>query len=60
MPVQTFEDVSDTDWFAKAVNWAVCVQITNGMDETHFVPDGVCTRAQIVTFLFRAKNAGRL
>ena len=60
VPVQTFEDVSDTDWFAKAVNWAVCVQITNGMDETHFVPDGVCTRAQIVTFLFRAKNAGRL
>jgi hypothetical protein len=36
--------------------WAVENGITSGMDATHFAPDAFCTRAQVVTFLYRAKG----
>ena len=49
-----FEDVVEDDFFFDAVLWAVDGGITNGMDDTHFIPTGMCNRAQIVTFLWRA------
>ena len=48
-----FEDVATTDYFYEAVLWAYKNDITKGMDETHFVPNGNLTRAQVVTFLWR-------
>ena len=50
-----FEDVSG-GYYTEAVAWAVETGITKGTDETHFSPDDSCTRAQVVTFLHRAKN----
>lgn len=49
-----FEDVNESDYFFEPVEWAVEVGITKGIDETHFRPDSICTRAQTVTFLWRA------
>ena len=49
-----FVDVKETDFFYKAVLWAVEKGITNGMDATHFAPTALCNRAQVVTFLYRA------
>ena len=49
-----FVDVKSTDFYYKAVLWAVENGITNGADATHFNPMGVCNRAQVVTFLYRA------
>ena len=49
-----FTDVKETDFFYKAVLWAVEKGITNGMDATHFGPMLDCNRAQVVTFLYRA------
>ena len=49
-----FVDVADGAYYAKAVQWAVEQGITKGTSETTFRPDQVCTRAQIVTFLWRA------
>ena len=53
-PDQQFADVPAGTWFTDAVAWAVAQGITNGTDETHFSPDVPCTRAQMVTFLWRA------
>ena len=49
-----FTDVKDGDYFAKAVLWAVENGITTGTSATTFRPENTCTRAQIVTFLYRA------
>jgi hypothetical protein len=49
-----FEDVAESDWFYKAVLWAVENGITNGMDATHFAPNDTCLREQVVTFLYAA------
>ena len=49
-----FTDVKETDFFYKAVLWAVENGITNGVDATHFGPNSNCNRAQVVTFLYRA------
>lgn len=49
-----FEDVTETDFYYKAVLWALENGITSGIDATHFNPFGVCNRAQVVTFLYRA------
>ncbi|MCR5681095.1 MAG: S-layer homology domain-containing protein [Clostridiales bacterium] len=49
-----FVDVPAGAYYADAVDWAVKLGITSGVDETHFAPDGSCTRAQMVTFLWRA------
>ena len=51
-----FVDVHASDYFYKPVLWAVEQGITNGMDKTHFDPEGACTRAHVVTFLWRAHN----
>ena len=49
-----FRDIKKGAFYEKAVAWAVENNITNGTDETHFSPDAVCTRAQIVTLIWRA------
>lgn len=48
-----FTDVSSSAYYYKAVLWAVENGITAGTSATTFSPDGTCTRAQIVTFLWR-------
>ena len=49
-----FTDVADDAYYAATVRWAVENDITNGMTAATFGPDAKCTRAQIVTFLYRA------
>ena len=49
-----FTDVAADSYYADAVNWAAENGVTNGISEMLFGPDGSCTRAQIVTFLYRA------
>ena len=49
-----FRDVSAEDYYYKAVLWAVEKGITAGTDESHFSPNSTCTRAQVVSFLYRA------
>ena len=49
-----FEDVKPSDFYYKAVLWAVENGVTNGLDATHFGPFALCNRAQVVTFLYRA------
>lgn len=53
----TFSDVKDSDYFAPAVRWAVEKGITSGLTETTFGKNAACTRAQIVTFLWRAAGS---
>lgn len=52
--VSPFADVATDAYYYDAVKWAVNKGITNGVSETLFGPDQACTRAQIVTFLWRA------
>ena len=52
--VNPFEDVSSSAYYYDAVLWAVENGITDGVSETEFDPTGECTRAQMVTFLWRA------
>ena len=51
-----FADVKSTAYYAGAVLWAVKENITKGTTSTTFSPDADCTRAQIVTFLWRCKK----
>ena len=51
--VNGFTDVAAGDFYAEAVAWAVENGVTNGTSATTFSPSNGCTRAQIVTFLFR-------
>ena len=48
-----FQDVPSNAYYFEAVNWAVANNVTNGTSETTFSPDVGCTRAQVVTFLWR-------
>ena len=49
-----FADVASDAFYADAVNWAVANNVTNGTSNTTFSPSTDCTRAEIVTFLYRA------
>ncbi len=51
-----FDDVAASAYYAEAVKWAVAEGITVGTSDTTFSPDANCTRAQIVTFIFRQIN----
>ena len=53
----SFVDVPANAYFADAVKWAVDKGITNGLSDTMFAPYASCTRAQIVTFLWRAAGS---
>ena len=48
-----FTDLKPGAYYTEAVRWAVAMGITKGVDETHFAPDATCTRAQIMSFLYR-------
>ena len=49
-----FTDVKSDTFYADAINWAVANNVTNGTSNTMFSPNADCTRAEIVTFLYRA------
>ena len=55
--MSSFVDVADDAYYAKAVAWAVEKGITGGTSATTFSPEAICTRAQIVTFLWRANGS---
>ena len=48
-----FSDVPEGAWYAEAIRWAVGAGVTNGVGEGRFAPNEKCTRAQIVTLLYR-------
>lgn len=52
-----FVDVKQGDYYYNAVQWAVGKKITSGTSATTFTPDGICTRAQTVTFLWRSQGS---
>lgn len=52
-----FEDVAEEDWFFEPVLWAVGSGVTTGTDATHFTPYALCSRAQLVTLLWRAAGS---
>ena len=52
-----FVDVATGSYYEDAVDWAVENGITKGTDDTYFSPDGICTRAQAVTFLWRTAGS---
>ena len=51
-----FTDVPANSYFYNAVRWAAEKKIASGVTTTEFAPDQICTRAQIVSFLYRAKS----
>ena len=51
---QQFTDVAADQYYAQPVDWAVRRGVTNGTGAGIFTPEGTCTRAQVVTFLWRA------
>lgn len=53
----SFVDVPADAYYYDAVLWAARNGITVGMDDTHFAPNATCTRAQVVTFLWRAAGS---
>ena len=55
--MSSFEDVAEDAYYAKAVAWAVENGITGGTGNGKFSPDATCTRAQAVTFLYRASGS---
>lgn len=57
VPGTSFTDVPAGAYYEEAVGWAVEKGITKGTSDSTFTPDGVCTRAQAVTFLWRAQKS---
>ena len=55
--MSSFADVAEDAYYAKAVAWAVENGITGGTGNGKFSPDATCTRAQAVTFLYRASGS---
>ena len=49
-----FEDVPSDSWYNSSVVWAISKNITQGTSSSTFAPDETCTRAQVVTFLWRS------
>ncbi len=54
-----FVDVKTSDYFYKSVKWAFGSKITGGTSNTTFSPDENCTRAQVVTFLWRTAGQSK-
>ena len=57
VPQSAFTDVPETAYYNQPVAWAVEKGITNGTTATTFSPNATCTRAQIITFLWRAAGS---
>ena len=55
--LSSFADIPADSYYAKAVAWAVENGVAKGVSDTLFAPDTACTRAQIVTFLWRAQQS---
>jgi len=55
-----FTDVAYDAWYAESVEWAVDKSITAGTSAVTFSPDDTCTRAQILTFLWRAVGSPKM
>lgn len=55
-----FADVPNSAYYKSAVDWAVSKGITSGTDANHFDPSGICTRAQTVTFMWRAAGSPKV
>ena len=56
-PGSVFSDMpAKGNWAHDPIDWATVKNVTNGTDATHFSPDSTCTRAQVVTFLWRANG----
>ncbi len=53
-PSKVFTDVNQALWYHLPIDWAVTSKVTTGLTATTFGPDASCTRAQMVTFLWRA------
>lgn len=51
-----FADVTVSDYFYKAVLWAVEKEVTSGTSDIAFSPDSPCSEAEVITFLWRARN----
>lgn len=51
-----FGDVKSSDWYYKAVMWAVSKNITSGTSATTFSPSKTCSRCEIVTFMWKANG----
>ena len=51
---EKFTDVASDAYYAEPVSWAISEGITAGTSDTTFSPDTTCTRAQIITFIYRA------
>ena len=56
-PENPFTDISKNDYFYDAVLWAADKGVTSGVTDTLFAPNASCTRAQMVTFLWRANGS---
>ncbi|WP_251318308.1 S-layer homology domain-containing protein [Flintibacter muris] len=56
-PKNSFIDIKASDYFADAVQWAVEQDITSGTSKTTFSPNATCSKAQILTFLWRANGS---
>ena len=56
-PASAFSDVDSDQYYASPVAWAVDLGITTGTTETTFSPDNICTKGQILTFLWRSAGA---
>ena len=54
---EAFSDVSNKNYYYHPVLWALHYQITSGTSKTTFSPGSVCTRAQVVTFIYKADKA---
>lgn len=54
--VGTFTDVAEDAYYVKAVTWAIDNNIASGTTSTTFSPDQICTKAEIITFLWRSKG----
>lgn len=58
VPIEcVFQDISDKDYYYEAILWAMENKITSGTSETTFSPNGDCTRAEAITFLWRAAGS---
>ena len=58
--VAGFTDVAPGQYYSRAVEWAVKNDITQGVSDTCFAPNDPCTRAQVVTFMYRADGEGEV
>ncbi len=60
VPVKEFDDVEASQWYYEGVRYCVGRGLMNGMSETRFIPGQPCTRAMLVSILYRLERAGKM